>query len=455
MAKVFLNVKERLRVAMSKSEFISKVHEATNDDPWGPTGPQMDELVDLYPSSHGDIMREVERRINNAKRNWRQCYKSLLVLDHFIRNLDDQYLDDVRALTTTLRDLSNTFYYTDEKNVDRGVSVRERAKKILDVICDADVLADERRKAFQLKVKVAGGVSGGGAGDRRDEAPAQSKAAAMLDFVLRKKTAMTANPTNASFDEKSGLSPPRDRTKDTNSDAEKKRQQEESDYELALRLQREEELRANGGPSGETRQPVRAKPVVAVPAAVSAVPYSAPARTSAYSQSAQQRSPPPPVDPFAFLDEPKGAPQRTYSSTGPSSNMGGLDFFGPTVAAPTPAVATGTAPSNDEFDRFLSERRQEQQQQQSPPPVAGPPAPQADPFDFFVCAQKPSNAVSSNGTGTVAPTQVNTNNVSSPEQQQVANFTSPVKSSDVKPTKTLAEILAEQQKQQQQQPPSW
>ena len=75
-------VKEALRVKMANNEYITLVHDATNEDPWGPTGPQMDDIARVFHNGHDEIMEELTLRLKHRKESWRMCYKSMLVLDH-------------------------------------------------------------------------------------------------------------------------------------------------------------------------------------------------------------------------------------------------------------------------------------------------------------------------------------------------------------------------------------
>lgn len=63
---------------MNYTEIEGKVREATNDDPWGPTGPLMQELAHAtFTYEHfPEVMSMLWRRmLQDNKTNWRRTYK--------------------------------------------------------------------------------------------------------------------------------------------------------------------------------------------------------------------------------------------------------------------------------------------------------------------------------------------------------------------------------------------
>lgn len=164
MPSVLFTVKEMARVAYSQNENIKLVDDTTNDDPWGPTGAQMDEVCRVYAlggNNCQDILKEIVLRLENRKDSWRRCYKSLLLLDHMARTLPERYVRDLDRLIPLISTISRTFNHTDSKGVDQGSNIRERAKKLLALLQDRDYLASERLKSAVTAAKV-GGLGGGG-----------------------------------------------------------------------------------------------------------------------------------------------------------------------------------------------------------------------------------------------------------------------------------------------------
>ncbi|KAH8279005.1 hypothetical protein KR018_012271, partial [Drosophila ironensis] len=167
-------------VVMNYTETEGKVREATNDDPWGPTGPLMQELA--YATFSYETFPEVmsmlwKRMLQDNKTNWRRTYKSLLLLNYLVRNGSERVVTSSREHIYDLRSLEN-YSFTDEGGKDQGINVRHKVRELIDFIQDDDRLREERKKAKKNKDKYIGmssdamgmrsggysGYSGGGGG---------------------------------------------------------------------------------------------------------------------------------------------------------------------------------------------------------------------------------------------------------------------------------------------------
>ncbi|XP_014835510.1 PREDICTED: clathrin interactor 1-like [Poecilia mexicana] len=78
MWKVRELVDKATNVVMNYSEIESKVREATNDDPWGPSGQLMGEIAKatfMY-EQFPEVMNMLwTRMLKDNKKNWRRVYK--------------------------------------------------------------------------------------------------------------------------------------------------------------------------------------------------------------------------------------------------------------------------------------------------------------------------------------------------------------------------------------------
>jgi len=76
---------------MNFTEAETKVREATNEDPWGPTGPEMNEIAGL--TFQYDLCSEVmgmlwKRMLQENKVAWRRVYKSLILLNYLLKKME-------------------------------------------------------------------------------------------------------------------------------------------------------------------------------------------------------------------------------------------------------------------------------------------------------------------------------------------------------------------------------
>ncbi|XP_055325572.1 uncharacterized protein LOC129579487 [Sitodiplosis mosellana] len=145
-------------VVMNYTEIEGKVREATNDEPWGPTGPLMQELAhSTFTYEHfPEVMSMLwKRMLQDNKTNWRRTYKSLLLLNYLVRNGSERVVTSSREHIYDLRSLEN-YTFTDENGKDQGINVRHKVRELIDFIQDDDKLRDERKKAKKNKDKYIG-----------------------------------------------------------------------------------------------------------------------------------------------------------------------------------------------------------------------------------------------------------------------------------------------------------
>ncbi|KAJ4929926.1 hypothetical protein JOQ06_018943 [Pogonophryne albipinna] len=154
---------------MNYSEIESKVREATNDDPWGPSGQLMGEIAKstfMY-EQFPEVMNMLwTRMLKDNKKNWRRVYKALLLLAYLIRNGSERVVTSAREHIYDLRSLEN-YHLIDESGKDQGINVRQKVKEMVEFVQDDDRLREERKKAKKNKDKYIGvscdSMGGGGA----------------------------------------------------------------------------------------------------------------------------------------------------------------------------------------------------------------------------------------------------------------------------------------------------
>lgn len=163
--------KQTKNTVLQVPEIERKVKEATSNEKWGPTSTQMREIAQATFSYHDlpIIMGAIFRRLNDHGKYWRHVYKSLLLIDYLLRNGSEQVIRECREHVVAIQTL-NEFQYIDERDQDVGLSVRERAKLIVEILHDEKRLKVEREKAKNTAKKFMVGIgsegsSGGGYGN--------------------------------------------------------------------------------------------------------------------------------------------------------------------------------------------------------------------------------------------------------------------------------------------------
>ncbi|VDM92852.1 unnamed protein product [Litomosoides sigmodontis] len=136
-------------MVMNYTEAESKVREATNEDPWGPTGPQMAEIAhmtyqyDAFPEVMSMLWK---RMLQDNKNAWRRVYKSLTLLHYLLKNGSERVVTNARDHLFEMRTLES-YKFIDEKGKDQGLNVRHRVSVLFELIQDDEQLKSERKKA--------------------------------------------------------------------------------------------------------------------------------------------------------------------------------------------------------------------------------------------------------------------------------------------------------------------
>ncbi|KAG9008707.1 hypothetical protein FRB93_006253 [Tulasnella sp. JGI-2019a] len=166
--------KGALRVAKNYtkgySDVQSKVRDATSNDPWGPSGTQMNELAQMTYNQQEfvEIMEMLDKRLNDKGKNWRHVFKALTVLDYCLHAGSENvvlYFRDNLYVIKTLKE----FQYIDEDMKDQGANVRQKAKDISNLLMDEGRLRDQRRSRAHMRDRMVGGERVGGDDDGENE----------------------------------------------------------------------------------------------------------------------------------------------------------------------------------------------------------------------------------------------------------------------------------------------
>ncbi|KAF7289959.1 ENTH domain-containing protein [Mycena indigotica] len=145
------------------SDTQAKVREATSNDPWGPSGTQMNEIAQMT-YNQGDfveIMEMLDKRLNDKGKNWRHVFKSLTLLDYLLHQGSENviiYFKDNLYVIKTLKE----FQYIDEDGKDQGGNVRAKAKDITSLLQDESRLRNERRARASMRERMVRGAEGEG-----------------------------------------------------------------------------------------------------------------------------------------------------------------------------------------------------------------------------------------------------------------------------------------------------
>ncbi|KAK4540088.1 hypothetical protein LTR36_009829 [Oleoguttula mirabilis] len=151
---------------MNYTEMESKVREATNNEPWGASATQMQEIANgtFNYQLLNEIMPMIYKRFTEkSAEEWRQIYKGLQLMEFLIKNGSERVIDDARSHLSLLKMLRQ-FHYIDPNGKDQGINVRNRSKELTDLLSDVDKIRSERKKARTTRNKYQGVEGGAGLG---------------------------------------------------------------------------------------------------------------------------------------------------------------------------------------------------------------------------------------------------------------------------------------------------
>ncbi|CDO68512.1 hypothetical protein BN946_scf184998.g9 [Trametes cinnabarina] len=214
------------------SDVQAKVRDATSNDPWGPSGTQMNELAQLSynQDSFVEIMEMLDKRLNDKGKNWRHVFKSLTVLDYLLHAGSENvvvYFRDNLYVIKTLKE----FQYIDEEGKDQGANVRQKAKDITNLLQDESRLRLERRDRAKMRDRMIKGRSGGEDDDQ--------------DFPRSRSQSLPPRRRNGNNNEDDELRKALEESKRTAAEEEARQRltAEERDLQQAIKLSEEEEAK--------------------------------------------------------------------------------------------------------------------------------------------------------------------------------------------------------------------
>ncbi|KAG4304945.1 hypothetical protein PORY_001620 [Pneumocystis oryctolagi] len=213
------------------SDVQNKVRSATSNDPWGPSGADMNEIARMTfdPHSFSEVMDMLDRRMNDKGKNWRHVFKALTVLDYCLHSGSEntvKWAKDNIYIIKTLRE----FNYISDDGKDQGSNIRIKARDITELLQDDERLRSERKNHTYMHDRL---------GFKYDDTYTTSGS------LSRKKTLRKKSPASDMFDDDKELQYAIKESKlQSENDKRKsmlKAKQEEEELALALQLSKEEE----------------------------------------------------------------------------------------------------------------------------------------------------------------------------------------------------------------------
>ena len=119
-----------------RSENEKLVLEATNDEKWGPTNSQMQEIARITMNYSGcdEVKRVIWERLSETE--VRHLQKTLLLLEYLLRNGHPSFRSETKSMSGILQSLTYMNRYTVGEEAALQEVVKRKAKDILAMVND-------------------------------------------------------------------------------------------------------------------------------------------------------------------------------------------------------------------------------------------------------------------------------------------------------------------------------
>jgi epsin len=142
------------------TDIENKVRAATSVEPYGPT---QRELAEIASATHNAeeyplIMGIIWSRLNDRGRYWRRVYKALDLLRYLMLHGSPRVLEEARAALPHLDVLQGFRYFDQAERRDCGMSVRQKAKVVVEIIRDPRRYEEELQRSLTMMQKMNASV---------------------------------------------------------------------------------------------------------------------------------------------------------------------------------------------------------------------------------------------------------------------------------------------------------
>jgi len=137
------------------TDIENKTRAATADTSWGTSGTEMDDIAratfhrDEYPL----VMAILWQRLSS--RRWRCVYKALELLRYLCLHGSSRVLEEAREAVDHIQTLESFRYVDPKSRKDEGQNVRSKAKLLVELVQNDEMLEEERQRSKALKTKVS------------------------------------------------------------------------------------------------------------------------------------------------------------------------------------------------------------------------------------------------------------------------------------------------------------
>ena len=156
--------------ALRQTPLEKDVTDATSNDNWGVANSALIELARATNdyTNYAVVMKGVWEGIGDKKERWRRIFKSMVLLEYCVKNGSDRCGDEARSELHKIRALEDFKFM--EEGRDKGAGIRDKAKQLVELLSNSELLKAEKAKARESKEKYVG-IASNSAGGQTIVAP--------------------------------------------------------------------------------------------------------------------------------------------------------------------------------------------------------------------------------------------------------------------------------------------
>ncbi|KAA8527779.1 hypothetical protein F0562_035352 [Nyssa sinensis] len=160
MGTVFLDQIKRQASSFLHERYktVRLAEEATNNEPCSPDAKTMTTIAEASYDidDYWRIVDVLHRRLDSIDwKQWRQSYKSLILLDFLLTHGPEDFAEEFQCDTDVIRELG-AFKHKDEKGFDWGANMQKKSDRILELLQGGETLRQARLKALKITKEIQG-----------------------------------------------------------------------------------------------------------------------------------------------------------------------------------------------------------------------------------------------------------------------------------------------------------
>ncbi|CAK69660.1 unnamed protein product (macronuclear) [Paramecium tetraurelia] len=151
---------QQIKDKLTKSPLEQTLSEATSNENWNTPTKLLQEVAEAsYGYTSCDtIMKFIWKRLDSDNREWRRILKTLNMIEYLTKNGAPRCVGEFRDNIYKIRSFSDFFLV--EQGSDKGLSIRDKTKQLVDLLSNEKLIEEERESAKKIRERLAaaGGV---------------------------------------------------------------------------------------------------------------------------------------------------------------------------------------------------------------------------------------------------------------------------------------------------------